>query len=266
MCNRMVIGHGILPERTRIVLLGLLVLISVPKLRAQPMPVPDPTGINKVRFISFSVPSAATAFLGETALRIKLTSLHHVGRCDGGTNDNGACTAGNGATVCTGGGVCLVPYGGGASIPFTAFEGQSVYVGPPVNYVESFASGIPFQASATQCTPHYQDWGTVGLLHVTGSAIVPSSTYHVENVALACQGVEGSVDCVSGGANVSAQLAIKTARWGDVEVPYNPPSTTTQPNFEDISALVDKFKNKLGAPIKARAIIAIEDVSNIHSH
>lgn len=192
----------------------------------------DPTGIGKTRFVSFSVPGAnrrgtdsSAAAAGETALRVKLVSLHHVSP----------------------------PYTGGASVPFTSFEGQARWVGPPAQYVESSSTGTPFYASVLQCAPHYQDWSTVGLLHVTGSAIVPSSIYDVENVAASCAGVEAS--CTA----VSAPLSISTTRWADVEQPYNPPATSDQPDTGDISALVNKFKSAAGAPIKARGLIAGND-------
>jgi hypothetical protein len=192
-------------------------------------PAPDLSGINKSRFISFSVPIAATAAVGETALRVKLTSLHHV----------------------------VPPYTAGASIPFTAFEGQSMWVGPPVQYVESVSSGTSFMASKLQCTPYYQDWSTISLLHVTGEAIVPSSSYDVENLAFACQGQETSAPCLSGGANVSTPLAMATGRWGDVVATFQLPTPpATQPDFNDIGALADKFKSAVGAPIKARAMLA----------
>jgi hypothetical protein len=42
-----------------------------------------------------------------------------------------------------------------------------------------------------------------------------------------------------------------TRRSGDVEVPFNPPSTTTQPDVTDVAQLVNKFKSLPGAPIKA---------------
>jgi hypothetical protein len=180
-----------------------------------------PTQVAKTRFISFSVPQEA----GETALRVKLTSLHHV----------------------------MPPYTGGASVPFTGFEGQMLWVGPPVQYVESSASATPFYASTLQCAPHYQDWSTVGLLHLSGSAIVPSSKYDVANMAASCMGSESS--CTS----VSAPLSVSTTRWGDVETPYNPPSATVQPDIGDISALVNKFRSAPGAPIKARALLAGSD-------
>jgi hypothetical protein len=110
-----------------------------------------------------------------------------------------------------------------------------------------------FYASFLQCTPHYQDWSTVGLLHIFGSAIVPSSTYRVQTLADTCQGIEST--CTA----VSAPLTVSTTRWGDVEVPYNPPSATVQPDLGDVGALVNKFRSAAGAPIKARALLAGDD-------
>lgn len=176
----------------------------------------------KTRFISFTIPSAATAGVGETAIRIKLTNMH----------------------------VVVPPYSGGATVAYTAFNGQSVYAGPPQTFVESSSSGTPFLASFAQCAPHYQDWSTVGLLHVTGPAIVPSSTFTVEHLGAACEGAEGSCSAFEPG------VEIKTTRWGDVTDPYNPPSATVQPDVADIGALVNKFRSAPGAPIKARAEIA----------
>ena len=187
---------------------------------------------DKSRFISFIPPGHAV-----TALRVKLTSLHHV----------------------------VPPYSGGASIPFTAFEGQSLYVGPPLVYQESSANPTPFTASSLQCTPYYQDWSSVGLLHVTGPAIVPSSIYHVEYLSASCMGVEGSPACQSGGSSVSAQATLRTTRWGDVESLYNPPSANAQPDVGDIAALVSKFRSAPGAPIKARALLAgVDQFGNVN--
>ena len=183
----------------------------------------DPTGINKGRAISLVPPATVTAAGGGvSAIRVTLLSLHHVDP----------------------------PYTGGASTPFTLFEGQSLYVGPPVQYVESASSGTLFYASQLQCAPAYLDWSTVGLLHVMGEAVVPSSTYKVEILGASCAGRETSCSALS------APLQVKTSRWGDVETPYNPPATDPQPDTSDISALVNKFKSALGAPIKARALLA----------
>ncbi len=184
--------------------------------------------IDKCRHISF-IPGNPGA---NTAIRVGLTSLHHVNP----------------------------PYSGGPSIPFTSFEGEVRWVGPPVQYVESTASGITFHASLLQCTPHYQNWGSILRLHVTGSAIVPSSIYDVEVLAESCMGNE------AGCAAILDSYTIITTRWGDVETPYNPPSTSAQPNVGDISSLVNKFRSAPGAPIKARALIAGTDqFGNVNS-
>jgi len=195
-------------------------------------PAADPSGIERSRFLSFRpITPAATATAGDTAIRVVLTSLHHV----------------------------TPVYNDGASIAFTLFEGKSMYVGPPATYIESESSLTPFLASHLQCAAHYRDWSTITMLHVTGEAIVPSSIYNVENLAGACLGVEGSAACVSGGTSVSIPLQVKTGRWGDAVLTFqdpNPILVASQPDFDDIGALVNKFKSLLGAPIKASAKLA----------
>lgn len=181
----------------------------------------DPTGIEKTRFISF-IPTQPCGV--PTAIRVIMVSLHHVSP----------------------------PYTGGASVPFSAFEGQVRWVGPPVTYFPT-AGGTPFQTASLQCAPNYQDWSTVGLIHVHGSAIVPSSVYEVQSVAASCMGNE------AGCSAVSAPLQIATTRWGDVEEPYNPPSSTVQPDVGDVSALVNKFRSAPGAPTKPRALLIGDD-------
>ncbi len=189
---------------------------------ALPPPVTVDPNATKTRFISFTPPNSAG---NETAIRVRLMSLHHVNP----------------------------PYNAGASTPFTAFEGATLWVGPPAVNVESSAELAPFKWAFLQCVPHYRDWGTVGLVHVTGSAIVPSSIYEVENVAASCLGVEDTC------SSVSAPVAIATTRWGDVEASYNPPATTAQPDITDVTAMVNKFRSILGAASKSRMLIAGND-------
>jgi len=190
---------------------------------------PDPSGVSKVRFISFAVPPESTS---PTAIRIQLIELHHTNYpCD----------------------VCI--------FPFVAFEGMHVWVGPPNEYAESDASAETFQSSIAQCTPYYHDWSTGGLLNVTGVTIVPGSMYRVEQVAITCQGREDDPDCQPGGVNVSSQLEIKTTyRWADVEEPYSTaPFDFSHPNFGDVSALVDRFRHVPGALPKVRALLVGDD-------
>lgn len=182
-------------------------------------PTPQPVlGPEKCRFISMTIPNATS---NNVAIRVMLTSLHHVNP----------------------------PYHGGPSIPFTAFEGQVRWVGPPQQYTESNSNPTTFYGAHLQCAPHYQAWDTLGVLHVTGSAVTPSSIYHVQTVAASCMGNE------AGCAQVSAQLELRTTRWGDVQVPFNPPSTGVQPDFSDISAMVDKFRSAPNALTKSEALL-----------
>jgi len=184
-----------------------------------PTPSGDPTGVKKPRAISLSVPGgAATAAAGETtAIRVLLTTLHNVDPAyDNGNN---------------------------LPIPYTQFEGQAMWAGPPVQYFESNSDPTAFMASKLQCTPYYQDWSAISLLHIVGEAILPSSTFDAEILDASCMGIEDT--CTA----VSAPLTALTARHGDV---YHVPPAL-KPNFGDINSLVSKYQNKLGAPIKVRA-------------
>jgi len=127
--------------------------------------------------------------------------------------------------------------------PFAAFNGQTRWVGPPQSYVETETPPTTFMAAALQCTPYFMDWSTVGTLQIYGAEIVPGAKYDIQ-AAVCDPGNE---------ANYSAVLSTLTSIWGDVTDPFNPPSTTQQPDFSDVSAVVDKFKNIEGAAIKARA-------------
>jgi len=183
-----------------------------------PAPLSEFNGVSKVRFISFSVTDGR-----QTALRVRLASLHHV----------------------------TPPYTGGPSVPFTASEGLTRWVGSPTPYRESSTSfEIRYHASQLQCSPHYMDWSSISLLHVTGSAITPSSMYEVENVPSGCMGIESTC------ATVSAPVQLTTARWGDVQSLQNPPSPTVQPDITDVSAIVDKFRNTPDALTKSRVLLS----------
>lgn len=194
-----------------------------PSLGSPLPPTTDPSGLEKSRFISLSIPQMPPG--EESALRVRLIALHHV----------------------------VPPYPGGPSVPFTSNEGQDRWVGPPAQFLESASNAIPFHAARLQCTPHYQDWSTVEVLHVTGSAIVPSSEYEVENVAASCMGIEQSCPAVS------VPLTVRTTRWADVEEPFNPPGQSAQPDLADVSSLVNKFRGSATAPIKARALLVGSD-------
>jgi len=170
----------------------------------------------KSRAISFQPGNAGVM----TALRVRLVSLHHPNP----------------------------PYTGGSAANFTDFEGEFRWVGPPTQYVESQTNQTTFTAATLQCAPHYADWGSIDLLHVFGSEVVPSSVYEIQAILESCPS--------SSNLSYSAAVQFSTGRWGDVVAPFAPPSNSQQPDVSDISALVDKFRSAIDAPIKARAALA----------
>jgi len=186
----------------------------------------DPSGLRKNRSLSIMVAPATAAGSEPAALRVRLVSLHHP------SPPNAPC--------------CPGP-------DFTASENQIRWVGSPTTFPESAevpAAGS-FVAAKLQCAPFYHDWTTVGMFHLYGDAVVPSSEYVVQSI------LQGSD--VGSESAYSAELPIETSRWGDVDEPFSPPDPTTQPDFVDVSRVVDKFKNLAGAPIKTRAMLQPDD-------
>lgn len=80
----------------------------------------------------------------------------------------------------------------------------------------------------TQCDPYYFDWGSEGLLHVYGDAIVPSSKYDVQAIEEGC--TETHENCYS------EALRVETGAWGDVD-------DDGDADFTDIGLVVDAFKS-----------------------
>lgn len=134
------------------------------------------------------------------------------------------------------------------SLPgFEAFEGRSVWVGPPDTYPDEDASqpGKTFRAAGLQCEPYYRDWSTIDVLHVFGGEIVPRATYEVQVINEVCD--------VDSFTSFSAPLTATTGAWGDVVAPYYSVQYYYEPDFTDISVEVDKFLAMPSAPSKARA-------------
>lgn len=118
---------------------------------------------------------------------------------------------------------------------FTVFEQQ----GDP-------AKGV-FTGARLQCTPYYANWLDAGLVDVFGSEIVPSSTYEWTVFDSSCAGNE--VGCTA----ASVPVVFRTARWGDVATPQNPPAISSQPDGLDVVAMVNAFRNVFGALSKTSA-------------
>lgn len=177
----------------------------------------------KARFISFDIDTGATP----SAYRVRLVSLHHP----------------------------VPPYFGGLASDFSAYEGEYRWVGDATTYVESTTNSTPVHAALLECDPFYRDWSAIDLLHVTGSAVVPSSVYEVQSIA---QGLD-----INEESNYSAPITVVTGRWGDVVYPYNPPSSTVQPDATDHAALTDKFRSLMGSVSKPRALLSGSGMSDI---
>jgi len=134
---------------------------------------------------------------------------------------------------------------------FSAFEGQIRWIGPPAEYPESAENpaGAKFDAALLRCTPYYHDWSTVGTFYITGPEIMPSSTYRIDSIPLGAD--------VNDEENFEAPTIMHTARWGDLVADFCQPGPgncpTTQPDFVDISGVVDKFKSTPTSVIRARA-------------
>jgi hypothetical protein len=121
---------------------------------------------------------------------------------------------------------------------FSAAEGSSMWVGPPEWFSDSSGSPPGYFAARLQCEPYYTDWSGMGLIHVYGPEVVPASTYEIESISEHCTAVNPQ--------NYSAMLEVTTNRWGDVAAPFWP-AVGGQPNFSDVSALVDRFRSAPGS-------------------
>ena len=127
---------------------------------------------------------------------------------------------------------------------FEAYEGVQMWVDAPFEIAETVTPLTVSTVARLTCEPLYFDWSSVGLLQVFDDEIVPWAAYEIQAVDANC---DPQVE-----SNFSAGLLLTTAHWGDVVAPFNPPDPRTQPDFIDISALVDKFRNLPGAPLRAQ--------------
>lgn len=132
--------------------------------------------------------------------------------------------------------------------PFQQFEGLTMWVDNPYEVSE-----LPGLTDATppvslmarlSCEPVVRDWGAEGLIHVFDDEIVPGATYEIREIEIGCG------DVVATDTGFSAPYTIGASQWGDVVAPFAGPGLT-QPDFVDITTIVDKFRNTLDAPSKA---------------
>jgi hypothetical protein len=141
---------------------------------------------------------------------------------------------------------------------FEIIEGKHFWLSVPrdVSEVPSANDDTPpvFTGANLQCTPHYMDWSTVGLVQVFDDEIIPATTYEIQTVIDGC-----SIDFEP---NFSDALVLQTTPvWGDVVGDFSG-SEWTAPDgvtdFLDIASIVESFKGEPASPVKARSDIAEE--------
>lgn len=192
-------------------------------------PVSNPDGL-KSRFLSVVVPNAGQGGpTGASAIRVAMVSLQHPAPPNASSHPAPDFSSYEAGPTCTD--------------PI----GCERWVGAPRAYAEaSGASGV-FYAASLQCSPYYHDWGALGLVHVTGSEIVPSSEYDFEVLSSTCMGSEDTC------ADVLPAVRLATLRHGDVAAPFGSPSGAPQPDALDVVAMVNRFRNIANAPTKPSA-------------
>lgn len=126
----------------------------------------------------------------------------------------------------------------------SAFEGEYRWVGPQAIYPEGINEhSFLFTGAALQCDPFFNNWKSVGLMHVYGIEVVPNSIYEVQMVDSTCSDL-------SDPSCYTAPLMIQTGSWGDVIEPFALTTMGTQPDVDDVLSLVDKHRGK-HHPLKA---------------
>lgn len=119
--------------------------------------------------------------------------------------------------------------------PFEVFEQEVRWVGEPNE------NGV----SSLVCQPSYRDWGSLGVLSISGENVVPGATFTIRTISSQCD--------VSDATLFSGPELLSTSQWGDTVAEFNNQTQSFDPpngisDFRDISALVECFKNTTKAP------------------
>jgi Zn-dependent metalloprotease len=113
--------------------------------------------------------------------------------------------------------------------------GDTWWAGPEMSIAN--APHPSLRGAPLECTtePHTQVW-TTDVLHLFGPAIVPTARYEVRH-------------CIPDQSICSDAIIVGTGKWGDVTAPFGGAS---QPNFGDVSAILDKFRGLAIGPDTTR--------------
>lgn len=144
---------------------------------------------------------------------------------------------------------------------FPYASGRVAWVQEPYLVTEASGSSGPIPpptmwAAELGCQPFYADWTVYDTVHVIDPGIVPRATYEVRVVDSSCAASESH--------GYSDPLVVRTSRVGDlVGNDLVPPPSAPQGvvDFNDITAVVEKFKNEPDAPRKARADLINSDIT-----
>ncbi len=138
-----------------------------------------------------------------------------------------------------------------------ALNGTVLWVGPPadVSELSGKIDNTPptFKAAELGCTPTFLDWSRFGTVYVPHEGIVPGGVYDIQVVGQACE--------LASEASFSVPLTLTQAKWGDAVGPFDGDAGSwTAPDGNvsvafDVVAILDKFSNRPGAPLKSRADI-----------
>jgi cysteine-rich repeat protein len=120
---------------------------------------------------------------------------------------------------------------------FPAAIGQVHWAGVPTEASDGIDNPA-IMISQLQCEPAVRDWSDAPLLSLYGQAVVPGSTYEIRTATAECLAL-GVEECLS------EPIVLRTAKWGDAFAPWG---GSAQPNFGDVSALLDKFRGLPTAP------------------
>ena len=106
-----------------------------------------------------------------------------------------------------------------------------------------------FWTATLQCTPQYVNWSQYESVSVHHELIVPDGVYALQAVDQFCDELSE--------ASYTAPLALTTSLWGDLvrncqTTPCGPPDGSVD-IISDAVAVLSKFSNLPGAPLKVRA-------------
>ena len=108
--------------------------------------------------------------------------------------------------------------------------------------------GETYKWAGLGCAPHFMDWSTVGVVHVSDTRVVPGGVYDLQVVDEACG--------LTNESGFSAPLTLTNPKWGDCCGPFTggewPGPDASVDVTVDIVAGLNKFRNLPGAPIKAQ--------------